>query len=67
MPHPTQDTSSAPFSRSALNYSLLDALTHRRSRRFAAGMTLNGGPLAYASTLPPNPLSSGEEATSVSP
>lgn len=30
----------------ARSYSLLDALIHRRSRRFAAGMKLNGGPLA---------------------
>jgi hypothetical protein len=28
-------------------YSLLDALRLRRSRRFAPGMSLNGGPLAY--------------------
>lgn len=27
-------------------YSLLDAIRLRRSRRFAPGMTLNGGPLA---------------------
>lgn len=44
------------------NYSLLDALTHRRSRRFAAGMKLNGGPLAYESMRPPQPLTTEEEA-----
>jgi hypothetical protein len=44
------------------SYPLLDALTHRRSRRFAAGMKLNGGPLAYESTRPPQPLSIAEEA-----
>jgi hypothetical protein len=43
-------------------YPLLDALLKRRSRRFGAGMRLNGGPLAYASTLPPKPLSIEEEA-----
>jgi hypothetical protein len=29
-------------------YPLLQALLARRSRRFGLGMTLNGGPLAYA-------------------
>lgn len=43
-------------------YPLLDALLRRRSRRFAPGMHLNGGPLAYASTQPPQPLSLEEEA-----
>jgi hypothetical protein len=43
-------------------YSLLDALIERRSRRFAPGMRMNGGPLAYQSTQPPQPLSLEEEA-----
>jgi hypothetical protein len=43
-------------------YSLLDALIHRRSRRFAKGMRLNGGPLAYASLHAPEPLTLAEEA-----
>ena len=43
-------------------YSLLDALLGRRSRRFAKGMTLNGGPLAYQSSAKPEPLSEVEEA-----
>ncbi|HEY0604732.1 MAG TPA: hypothetical protein VGD58_17570 [Herpetosiphonaceae bacterium] len=43
-------------------YPLLDALIRRRSRRFAHGMHLDGGPLAYASTHPPQPLSLEEEA-----
>ena len=43
-------------------YPLLDALIERRSRRFANGMSLNGGPLAYDSTRPPEPLSLKEEA-----
>ena len=41
--------------------SLFDALLKRRSRRFAAGMELKGGPLAYRSTLKPQPLSLSEE------
>jgi hypothetical protein len=44
------------------HYSLLDALLARRSRRFAKGMRLNGGPLAYESTHGPSPLSLVEEA-----
>jgi hypothetical protein len=44
------------------NYTLLSALIERRSRRFGKGMTLNGGPLAYQSTVPPQPLALEEEA-----
>ena len=44
------------------SYPLLDSLTHRRSRRFAAGMKLNGGPLAYESALPAQPLTMEEES-----
>ncbi|HET7478248.1 MAG TPA: hypothetical protein VFJ72_01905 [Rubrobacteraceae bacterium] len=43
-------------------YPLLEALIERRSRRFGGGMTLNGGPLAYQSRRPPEPLSLEEEA-----
>src|SRR5436190_19671470 len=43
-------------------YSLLNALLARRSRRFAKGMRLNGGPLAYESAHEPAPLSLLEEA-----
>lgn len=43
-------------------FPLLQALLQRRSRRFAAGATLAGGPLAYQSTLPPQPLTVDEEA-----
>ncbi len=43
-------------------YPLLDALIHRRSRRFGKGMKLDGGPLAYASAKPPEPLTLEEEA-----
>src|ERR1700731_1566543 len=44
-------------------YSLLEALLARRSRRFGRGMRLNGGPLAYESVHEPAPLSLAEEAT----
>jgi hypothetical protein len=37
-------------------------MIERRSRRFGKGMSLNGGPLAYSSTLSPQPLSMEEEA-----
>src|SRR6266566_8632529 len=43
-------------------YSLLEALLARRSRRFGKGMRLNGGPLAYESAHEPEPLSLAEEA-----
>jgi hypothetical protein len=43
-------------------YPLLEALIRRRSRRFAVGMILNGGPLAYQSARAPEPLSFEEEA-----
>jgi hypothetical protein len=46
----------------ARSCSLLDALIYRRSRRFAAGMKLNGGPLAYESSRPVQPLTIDEEA-----
>ena len=44
------------------SYPLLEALISRRSRRFAKGMSLNGGPLAYESEEAPEPLSLEEEA-----
>lgn len=47
------------------DYPLFDALLDRRSRRFGRGMRLNGGPLAYASTQPPQPLTLDEEAALV--
>jgi hypothetical protein len=43
-------------------YSLLEALLARRSRRFGKGMRLNGGPLAYESAHEPEPLRLAEEA-----
>ena len=44
------------------SYPLLEALLHRRSRRFAKGMRLNGGPLAYVSSHAAAPLTLEEEA-----
>jgi hypothetical protein len=43
-------------------FPLLEALLGRRSRRFAPGMTLDGGPLSYASERPPAPLTLDEQA-----
>ena len=43
-------------------FPLVSALLERRSRRFARGMHLDGGPLAYRSEQPPQPLSLDEEA-----
>src|ERR1700694_1754792 len=45
------------------SFPLIRALLERRSRRFAAGLRLNGGPLAFESRRPPAPLSVAEEAT----
>jgi hypothetical protein len=39
---------------------LLEALFGRRSRRFGVGMRIPGGPFAYASRHPPDPLSETE-------
>lgn len=47
------------------NFPLLDALFGRRSRRFGVGMSIPDGPLAYTSTLPPQPLSEIERAVLV--
>jgi hypothetical protein len=43
-------------------FPLFTALLERRSRRFAAGFRLNGGPLAFESRRAPAPLSVAEEA-----
>ncbi len=40
----------------------MEAVVHRRSRRFSVGATLNGGGLAYKSPQDPLPLSTLEEA-----
>jgi hypothetical protein len=47
---------------SVWNYPLMDAITHRRSRRFSRGASLNGGGLAYDSLQAPLALSAMEEA-----
>jgi hypothetical protein len=44
------------------SYGLLDAIAGRRSRRFAKGMKLNGGPLMYGSSHAPDPQTGEEEA-----
>ena len=56
-----QDTIQSRLERT-WSYPLMDAITQRRSRRFARGATLNGGGLAYQSQLDPMPLSTLEEA-----
>jgi hypothetical protein len=47
------------------NYSLLNALKERRSRRFGLGMKIPAGPLAFQSHHQPRPLTEDEEATLV--
>ena len=46
-------------------YPLVSALAARRSRRFAKGASLDGGPLTYQSTAAPEPLTLDEEAALV--
>jgi hypothetical protein len=46
-------------------YPLLEALKKRRSRRFALGMKMDKGPLAYSSRHAPFPLTEEEEAALV--
>jgi len=45
--------------------SLIDTIVNRRSRRFALGNDLDGGPLAYRSAHEPVPLTAEEEAVIV--
>ncbi len=47
------------------NFSLLNALKERRSRRFGLGMKIPAGPLAYESRHQPRPLTEDEEAALV--
>ena len=60
----TTETHSTPLdlSERLSHYPLLEALITRRSRRFAKGLRLNDGPLAYASAQAPQPLRADEEA-----
>ena len=46
----------------AINFSLLDSIFSRRSRRFGLGMEIPEGNLAYSSAHDPVPLSELEEA-----
>lgn len=46
----------------AWEYSFMDAIVNRRSRRFSMGAEMNGGGLAYKSRHIPVPLSTLEEA-----
>jgi hypothetical protein len=46
--------------RALATFPLLEALFGRRSRRFGVGMRIPGGPFAYASRHPPQPLSETE-------
>jgi hypothetical protein len=60
--HPGPDRSPSTLDHRLGNYSLLDALLNRRSRRFAPGMALNGGALAFQSVRSPQPLTLEQEA-----
>jgi len=55
-------TISADVVQHVARYSLLDALRGRRSRRFGRGMSIDAGPLTYASRHAPQPLTELEEA-----
>jgi len=46
----------------AINFSLLDSIFSRRSRRFGLGMEISEGTLKYKSKHDPHPLSELEEA-----
>lgn len=47
---------------SVKNFTLLDTIVGRRSRRFGMGMTIPDGPLAYESNFEPVPLTDDERA-----
>jgi hypothetical protein len=55
----------SPLLERLANFSLLDALRQRRSRRFGLGMKIPTGPLAYESKHRSRPLTEGEEAAMV--
>jgi hypothetical protein len=59
---PADTTQPAPSTDRFTTYPLLSALLNRRTRRFGMGMTLNGGPLEYASRRPVTPLTVEQEA-----
>lgn len=58
----TRTDASAIGRRRLEGYSLVEALTRRRSRRFALGSRLESGGFSYESEAPPRPLSEDEEA-----
>ncbi|MCE3222645.1 MAG: hypothetical protein K0S58_825 [Nitrospira sp.] len=53
---------SSPTIQNLSTYPLVQALLDRRSRRFAKGMRLSGGPLTFTSAQKPQPLNLEEEA-----
>ncbi|HEX2055244.1 MAG TPA: hypothetical protein VHF07_02045 [Nitrospiraceae bacterium] len=53
---------SSPVVERAKAYPLMQALLRRRSRRFAQGLRLSGGPLSFTSSHEPHPLNLEEEA-----
>jgi len=57
-----QSLKDSPEVNEAWNYSLLDAIFNRRSRRFGMGMEITEGPTSFKSPNPPVPLSEEEEA-----
>jgi hypothetical protein len=61
MHNPNPAASTDPATRLS-QYSLLQAMIERRSSRFARGMRLNGGPLAYQSAAAPQALTRDEQA-----
>ena len=58
----SKSSSSASGSPGLWNFPLMRALLERRSRRFALGMEMPAGPLAYKSRHPSVPLTEAEEA-----
>jgi hypothetical protein len=58
----TDATTRASGPETAATFSLIDAMTRRRSRRFALGNKLQGGAFSFESQSPPVPLSLDEEA-----
>lgn len=52
----------AELLRQVWEYPFGQAITGRRSRRFALGMEIPGGPLAFKSRHPPLPLNAVEQA-----
>lgn len=57
-----QDIDGRQLASGVAEYPLLQALLHRRSRRFGKGMHLDGDPLRFQSQRPPQSLSPSEEA-----